>query len=79
MTTFYKDTRVNGKLVALEDVIEEIFNEAMATIDDGIVNSLLDNGFHQETNDEFWPDYNECFDGVLQKLNKRYEEIKEDN
>ena len=51
----------------------------MATIDDGIVDALLENGFHQETNDEFWPDYNECFDGVLQKLNKRYEEIKEDN
>ena len=33
MSTFYKDTRVNGKLVSLEDIIEETYNRALTTID----------------------------------------------
>ena len=36
MSTFYKDTRVNGKLVRLEDIIEETYNRALATIDDAL-------------------------------------------
>ena len=36
MSTFYKDTRVNGKLVSLEDIIEETYNRALATIDDAL-------------------------------------------
>ena len=36
MSTFYKDTRINGKLVRLEDVIDEVYNRALKNIDDGL-------------------------------------------
>ena len=62
----------------LEEIIKETFEDALATIDDGLVDGILDSGMHGETNDEFWVDYNEAFDKVLELLNKRYEEIKRD-
>ena len=36
MSAFYKDTRFNGKLVRLEDVIDEIYNRALETIDESL-------------------------------------------
>ncbi len=36
MSAFYKDTRFNGKLVRLEDVIDEVYNRALKTIDDSL-------------------------------------------
>ncbi len=48
MSAFYKDTRINGKLIRLEDVIEEIYDRALETIDDSLY-ELLDN----KDDDEF--------------------------
>ena len=35
MSAFYKDTRINGKLIRLEDVIEEIYDRALETNTNG--------------------------------------------
>ena len=68
MSTFYKDTRINGKLVRLEDVIEETYNRALTTIDDALY-ELLDytNNRHE---DEFYMDYKEAFSHVVEELQK---------
>ena len=68
MSTFYKDTRINGKLVRLEDVIEETYNRALTTIDDTLY-ELLDytNNRHE---DEFYMDYKEAFGHVVEELQK---------
>ena len=55
MSAFYKDTRFNGKLVRLEDVIEETYNRALTTIDDALY-ELLDD----KDDDEFYMDYKEA-------------------
>ena len=65
MSTFYKDTRVNGKLVSLEDIIEEIYNRALETIDESLY-ELLDG----KDDEEFYMDYKEAFSDVLEKLRK---------
>ena len=65
MSAFYKDTRFNGKLVRLEDVIEEIYDRALETIDDSLY-ELLDN----KDDDEFYEDYKEAFPLVVEKLQK---------
>ena len=65
MSTFYKDTRFNGKLVRLEDVIDEVYNRALKTIDDSLY-ELLDNKY----DDEFYEDYKEAFPLVVEKLQK---------
>jgi len=62
MSTFYKDTRINGKLVRLEDVIEEIYDRALETIDDSLY-ELLDN----KDDDEFYEDYKEAFPLIVEK------------
>ncbi len=49
--SLYKDTRFNGKLVRLEDVIDEIYDRALETIDDGLY-ELLEN----KDDDEFYMD-----------------------
>ena len=36
MSAFYKDSRYNGKLLRLEDVIDEVYNRALETIDDSL-------------------------------------------
>jgi len=68
MSTFYKDTRINGKLVRLEDIIEETYNRALTTIDDTLY-ELLDytNNRHE---DEFYEDYKEAFGHVVEQLQK---------
>ena len=67
MSTFYKDTRVNGKLVSLEDIIEETYNRALTVIDDALY-ELLDDTDGNE--DEFYEDYKEAFGHVVEQLNK---------
>ena len=65
MSTFYKDTRYNGKLLRLEDVIEEVYNRALETIDESLY-ELLEN----KDDDEFYMDYREAFGDVIEKLTK---------
>ena len=67
MSTFYKDTRVNGKLISLEDIIEETYNRALATIDDALYELLDDTDGNEE---EFYMDYKEVFGHVVEQLNK---------
>jgi Tfp pilus assembly ATPase PilU len=65
MSTFYKDTRYNGKLLRLEDVIEEVYNRALETIDDGLYELLND-----KDDDEFYMDYKEAFGHIVEELQK---------
>ena len=66
MSAFYKDTRFNGKLVRLEDVIDEIYDRALKTIDDGLYELL------ETKDDEFYVDYKEAFTLIVEKLQKFY-------
>ena len=63
--SLYKDTRVNGKLASLEDIIDEIYDRALKTIDDGLY-ELLDD----KDDDEFYMDYKEAFPLIVEKLQK---------
>ena len=65
MSAFYKDTRFEGKLVRLEDVIDEVYNRALKTIDDGLYELL--NG---KDDDEFYMDYKEAFGHIVEELQK---------
>ena len=69
MSTFYKDTRINGKLVRLEDIIEETYNRALTTIDDALY-ELLDGPDIDGNEDEFYVDYKEAFGHVVEELQK---------
>ena len=63
--SLYRDTRISGKLVRLEDVIDEIYNRALETIDDGLY-ELLEN----KDDEEFYMDYKEAFPLIVEKLQK---------
>jgi len=63
--SLYKDTRVSGKLVRLEDVIDEVYNRALKTIDDGLYELLVN-----KDDDEFYADYKEAFPLIVEKLQK---------
>ena len=63
--SLYKDTRINGKLVRLEDVIDEIYNRALETIDDGLYELL-----ERKDDEEFYMDYKEAFPLIVEKLQK---------
>ena len=63
--SLYKDTRVSGKLVRLEDVIDEVYNRALTTIDDSLYELLGEN-----PDDEFYMDYKEAFPLIVEKLQK---------
>ena len=65
MSAFYKDTRFEGKLVRLEDVIDEVYNRALKTIDDGLHELLND-----KDDDEFYMDYKEAFGHIVEELQK---------
>jgi len=65
MSTFYKDTRINGKLVRLEDIIEEIYDRALETIDDSLYELLND-----KDDEEFYMDYKEAFGHIVEKLER---------
>jgi len=67
MSTFYKDTRVNGKLLSLEDIIEETYNRALTTIDDALYELI---GTSESDPDEFYMDYKEAFEHVIKQLKK---------
>ena len=67
MSTFYKDTRVNGKLARLEDVIDETYQRALKTIDDSLYELI---GTSESDPDEFYEDYKEAFGHVVEQLNK---------
>ena len=68
MSAFYKDTRFNGKLVRLEDVIDEVYNRALETIDESLY-ELLEN----KDDEEFYLDYKEAFPLIVEKLRKFHE------
>lgn len=63
--SLYKDTRISGKLVRLEDVIDEVYNRALKTIDDGLYELLVN-----KDDDEFYEDYKEAFPLIVEKLQK---------
>ena len=63
--SLYKDTRFNGKLVRLEDVIDEVYNRALKTIDDSLYELLND-----KDDDEFYEDYKEAFGHIVEELQK---------
>ena len=63
MSAFYKDTRFDGKLVRLEDVIEEVTERAIQVIDDSLYELLDDND-----SDEFYMDYKEALDFIVKNL-----------
>ena len=65
MSAFYKDTRFNGKLVRLEDVIDETYKRALKTIDDSLYELLND-----KDDDEFYMDYKEAFGHIVEELQK---------
>ena len=72
MSAFYKDTRFNGKLVRLEDVIDETTERAIKVIDDSLYELI---GKDEDNPDEFYEDYMEAFSLILKKLHKwRYQE-----
>jgi hypothetical protein len=63
--SLYKDTRISGKLVRLEDIIDEIYDRALKTIDDGLYELLVN-----KDDDEFYEDYKEAFPLIVEKLQK---------
>jgi Tfp pilus assembly ATPase PilU len=67
MSAFYKDTRFNGKLVRLEDVIEETYQRALETIDESLYELI---GTDESNPDEFYEDYKEAFPLIVEKLRK---------
>jgi len=67
--SLYKDTRVSGKLVRLEDVIDEVYNRALTTIDDSLY-ELLGKNPDETCPDEFYMDYKEAFPLIVEKLQK---------
>ena len=70
MSTFYKDTRYNGKLVRLEDIIEETTSRALRVIDDSLYELI---GTSESDPDEFYEDYKEAFEHVTKQLKKFYD------
>ena len=67
MSTFYKDTRYNGKLVRLEEVVAEVYKRALETIDESLY-EILDKD--EDKPDEFYEDYKEAFGHVIEELQK---------
>ena len=67
MSTFYKDTRYNGKLVRLEDIIEETYQRALSVIDDALYELINKD---EDNPDEFYEDYKEAFGHVIEELQK---------
>ena len=67
MSTFYKDTRYNGELVRLEDIIEETYQRALSVIDDALYELINKD---EDNPDEFYEDYKEAFGHVIEELQK---------
>jgi Tfp pilus assembly ATPase PilU len=67
MSAFYKDTRFNGKLVRLEDVIDETTSRAIQVIDDSLYELI---GTSESNPDEFYEDYKEALNLIVKNLQK---------
>ena len=67
MSAFYKDTRVYGKLIRLEDVIDETTSRAIQIIDDSLYELI---GTSESDPDEFYEDYKEALDLIVKNLQK---------
>ena len=67
MSTFYKDTRYDGKLVRLEDVIDLVSERAIETIDDSLYELL---GTDESNPDEFYQDYMEALPHIVKNISK---------
>ena len=67
MSAFYKDTRFNGKLVRLEDIIDETTKRAIEVIDDSLYELI---GTDESNPDEFYEDYKEALDLIVKNLQK---------
>ena len=67
MSAFYKDTRVYGKLIRLEDVIDETTSRAIQIIDDSLYELI---GTSESNPDEFYEDYKEALDLIVENLQK---------
>ena len=67
MSAFYKDTRFNGKLVRLEDIIDETTKRAIEVIDDSLYELI---GKDESNPDEFYEDYREALDLIVKNLQK---------
>ena len=65
MSTFYKDTRIDGKLVKLEEIVDETYQRALKTIDDSFYELI---GTDESNPDEFYEDYHEAFELVIEEL-----------
>lgn len=76
MSTFYKDTRVNGSLVRLEDVIDEVTERAIKVIDDSLYELI---GTSEDNPDEFYEDYMECLNHIVKNVSKFQTGIGYDN
>ena len=69
--SLYKDTRISGKLVRLEDIIDVAYDRALKTIDDTLYD-LLEN----KDDDEFYMDYKEAFPLIVEKL-QRFHDLED--
>ena len=67
MRTFYKDTRYNGKLVRLEDIIDETTSRAIQVIDDSLYELIVTS---ESDPDEFYEDYKEALNLIVKNLQK---------
>ena len=67
MSTFYKDTRVNGSLLRLEDVIDEVTERTIKVIDDSLYELI---GTSESDPDEFYMDYREAYWLIIEELKK---------
>ena len=67
MSAFYKDTRFNGKLARLEDVIDETTSRAIQIIDDSLYELI---GTSESDPDEFYDDYMECLQHIVKNVSK---------
>ena len=76
MSTFYKDTRVNGSLVRLEDVIDEVTERAIKVIDDSLYELI---GKDEDNPDEFYEDYMECLGHIVKNVSKFQQAIDEED
>ena len=76
MSPFYKDTRVNGKLVRLEDVIDETTERAIKVIDDSLYELI---GKDEDNPDEFYEDYMECLPHILKNISEFQNKINEED
>jgi hypothetical protein len=72
---FYKDTRVNGKLVILEQIIEVVSERAIEVIDDSLYELI---GTDESNPDQFYEDYMECLPHILKNVSEFQNKITDE-